>query len=201
MSLKKAISSFPGRLLFLQNDKNFILFSQQTCNCWLKSSNSYQPFVVTKRQYVHNAVPLCGVLSDPENKGQRQAGVNFDTIGSWNNRLEMPIQVEKSIEKGRLIPQIPLDKVGSASLVGRRKVNEDRFRIEEIDSDLLFFGIFDGHGGDLAVEFVDNHILDHIRFWLSKSSDLFEVLRNSFIDINNVLTRHIAHYRDDFNSK
>ena len=175
--------------------------SQHQWQCRLNGSYSYLPIVITRRQYVHKAERLCGVLSDPENKGERQKGVNFDTIGSWNNRMEMPIQLEKSIEKGRLIPQIPLDKIGSASLVGRRKVNEDRFRIEEINSDVLFFGIFDGHGGDLAVEFVDNHIRDHIRFWLAKSSDLSEVLRNSFIDINNVLTRHIAHYRDDLNCK
>ena len=201
MNLRKVITSFPGRSLLLQNDKTFIFLASHQCSCWLKSSKNYLPFVITKRQYVHNSVPLCGVLSDPENKGEAQKGVNFDTIGSWNNRLEMPIRLEKSIEKGRLIPQIPLDKVGTASLVGRRKVNEDRFRIEEINSDLLFFGIFDGHGGDLAVEFVDNHILDHIRFWLTRSSDLFKVLRNSFIDINNVLTRHIAHYKDEYNCK
>lgn len=47
-------------------------------------------------------------LSDPENKGKRQKGVNFDTIGSWNNRIDMSISLKKSIEKGRLIPEIPL---------------------------------------------------------------------------------------------
>jgi hypothetical protein len=36
-------------------------------------------------------------LSDPENKGGRQKGVNFDTLGSWNNRIDMSImKVEKS---------------------------------------------------------------------------------------------------------
>ena len=66
-------------------------------------------------------------ISDPENKGARQGGVNFDTIGSWNNRLEMPIMMAESIKKGKLIPEIPLDRVGVATLLGRRKVNEDRY--------------------------------------------------------------------------
>lgn len=65
-------------------------------------------------------------LSDPENKGGHQRGVNFDTIGSWNNRIVMPIMIEESIKSGKLIPEIPLDTVGTASLLGRRKVNEDR---------------------------------------------------------------------------
>jgi len=49
-----------------------------------------------------------GHLSDPENRGQRQRGVNFDTLGSWNNRIHLPVNIKKSIEKGKLIPDIPL---------------------------------------------------------------------------------------------
>lgn len=56
-------------------------------------------------------------LSDPENKGKRQSGVNFDTIGSWNNRIDMSISLKKSIEKGRLIPEIPLGNVHCFSTV------------------------------------------------------------------------------------
>lgn len=49
-------------------------------------------------------------LSDPENRGESQKGVNFDTLGSWNSRLEMSIDIKKSIQKGSLIPEIPLGK-------------------------------------------------------------------------------------------
>lgn len=162
----------------------------------MKGRCKYIPFVITSRQYVQSTERLNSnsYLSDPENKGKRQSGVNFDTLGSWNNRMEMPIQLEKSIEKGRLIPQIPFDRIGSASLIGRRKVNEDRFSVQELNPNLLYFGIFDGHGGPIAADFVNNHIVDHLKFWLAKSSSLFEVLQNSFTDINNVLTRHIVHY-------
>jgi protein phosphatase 1K len=73
---------------------------------------------------VHTSAPACKtVLSDPENKGQHQSGVNFDVLGSWNNRLSMDILMEESVKKGKLIPRIPLEEVGTASLIGRRKVS------------------------------------------------------------------------------
>jgi hypothetical protein len=50
-----------------------------------------------------------------------QKGVNFETLGSWNNRIDMPIMIEESIKTGKLIPEIPLDQVGKATLLGRRK--------------------------------------------------------------------------------
>lgn len=194
----KIVSRFPGGLKLLQNENNLLLFAcQDHFNKWLTGKCSYGPYIITSRHYVRRdseRLQSNSYLSDPENKGKRQTGVNFDTLGSWNNRMEMPIQLEKSIEKGRLIPQIPFDKIGSASLIGRRKINEDRFSVEELNPNLLYFGIFDGHGGPMAADFVNNHMVDHLRFWLTKSSNLFEVLRNSFIDINNVLTRHISHY-------
>ena len=202
MSLSKLLEKFPGRLKLLRKDRNLILCtSEDQFSELLSGKCSFFPFLITSRHYARKTERLMGnsYLSDPENKGKRQKGVNFDTLGSWNNRMEMPIQLEKSIEKGRLIPQIPFAKIGSASLVGRRKINEDRYAIKELNSDLVYFGIFDGHGGPLAVDFVNNHMEDHVRFWQSKSTDLLEVLRNSFIDVNNVLTRHIAHY--DINSK
>jgi protein phosphatase 1K len=76
-------------------------------------------------------------LSDPENKGRRQKGVNFETLGSWNNRMDMPIMIEESIKTGKLIPEIPLDQVGKATLLGHRKVNEDRYNISLIDRCLM----------------------------------------------------------------
>ena len=205
MSLSKLLTQFPGRLKLLSKGGNHGILSfyarKDNFDDWCHGKCRYLPILFTSRRNVHTSERLQGnsYLSDPENKGQSQTGVNFDTLGSWNNRMEMPIQLEKSIEKGKLIPQIPIDKIGRASLVGRRKINEDRYAIKELNSDILYFGMFDGHGGPLAVDFVNNHMEDHIKFWLTKSSDLFEVLRNSFIDINNVLTRHICHY--DINSK
>lgn len=52
--------------------------------------------------------------------------MNFDTLGSWNNRLTLPILYEQSIKTGKLIPRVPLDEIGLTSVIGRRKDNEDR---------------------------------------------------------------------------
>ncbi|XP_053399739.1 protein phosphatase 1K, mitochondrial-like [Mercenaria mercenaria] len=151
---------------------------------------------IVKKDWHSGRATKSSHLSDPENKGERQKGINFDTLGSWNSRIEMTIDIEKSIQKGSLIPEIPLDDVGTASLLGRRKVNEDRFSIEQISDDLLYFAIFDGHGGATAVDFVQAYIQHHISHWLSRTTDLSEVLRNSFIDVNNLLTRHLFFFND-----
>jgi len=129
-------------------------------------------------------------LSDPENKGQRQTGVNFDVLGSWNNRLELNVNVQQSIKRGSLIPQITLDNVGYASLCGRRKVNEDKLLISEVKPGLLMFGIFDGHGSDLASQYAQDHFQDHVAFWIERGERNLEVvLKNAFVDLNNMFTR------------
>lgn len=63
-----------------------------------------------------------GILSDPENKGERQQGVNFDTLGSWNNRINMPLAVEKSIKMGRIIPEIPLEQTHHITTVVQQQL-------------------------------------------------------------------------------
>lgn len=146
------------------------------------------------KQWLQPVRTLSSVLSDPENKGQQQRGVNFDTLGSWNNRLSLPILVEQSIKKGKLIPQIPLDKVGMASLIGRRKVNEDRMVVKELSSDLIYIGIFDGHGGPFAAEYAYENMENHIRFWLTQTSCLQKVLHKSFLEVHNILARHLYFY-------
>lgn len=131
-------------------------------------------------------------LSDPENKGSSQTGINFDTLGSWNNRLNFPISVEKSIQKGRLIPEVLIDEVGTASLLGRRKVNEDRVLINKLTDRVSIFAIFDGHGGSVAVDFIHSHIEQILLQGLEKTKSLSEVLQKSFILVNNLLARHIT---------
>lgn len=150
--------------------------------------------VVQKCRPLHTSSTLGSILSDPENKGQQQRGVNFDTLGSWNNRLSLPILVEQSIKKGKLIPKIPLEEVGTASFIGRRKANEDRMVVKELIENLLYIGIFDGHGSAFASEYVQEYMEHHLRFWLTQTKDLRTVLHKSFIDIHNVMTRHLAQY-------
>ena len=141
-------------------------------------------------------LPKCslssGGVADPENKGKPQRGVNFDTLGSWNNRMELALNLEQSIKTGKIIPDITVDKCASATLLGRRNANEDRVIVSELQKNLLLFGIFDGHGGDLAVNYVVEHIQPHIQHWLDKGEhDLKKILYNSFVEINNAFSRFL----------
>ncbi|KAH3843448.1 protein phosphatase 1K, mitochondrial-like [Dreissena polymorpha] len=135
---------------------------------------------------------LNGILTDPENKGDRQTGVNFDTIGSWNNRIEMPVSIKTSIEKGMLIPEIPIKDVGTKSLLGHRKENQDRFIVKKLTENILCFAIFDGHGGSAAVDFVHQNIEHHLLYWLNRTDKLSDVLHNTFADVNDLLSEHLA---------
>lgn len=52
-----------------------------------------------------------------------------------------------------LCSQISLSRVGSASILGLRKQNEDRLRISRIHDNVLYFAVFDGHGGPHAADY------------------------------------------------
>jgi len=137
---------------------------------------------------------MVSYLTDPANTGKRARGVNFDTLGSWNNRLDLAINMEESIRRGKLIPLISLDAVGIASLRGRRQENEDRTIICELAPSLLMFGIFDGHGGPDAADYVVEQLPVHIKYWLEcGETDFTVILRRAFIDVNNGYTRDIYH--------
>jgi hypothetical protein len=134
-------------------------------------------------------------LTDPGNTGKRTTGVNFDTLGSWNNRLHLPINMEESIRRGQLIPVISLNDIGIASLCGRRINNEDRTVTQVLAPNLLMFGIFDGHGGQEAVDYVVDHLPGHVAYWLENGeTDLTVILRRSFLDVNNGFTRLLYHH-------
>jgi len=157
-------------------------------------------FCLRPRLYVASRLAACSIqrravsyLSDPANTGKRARGVNFDTLGSWNNRMELAINVEESIRRGRLIPMISLADVGEASLDGRRQVNEDRTIAMEMAPNLLMFGIFDGHGGPEAVDYVVEHLSGHVKRLLDDDSDLTTALRQAFLDINDGFTKDIAY--------
>lgn len=150
----------------------------------VKSSRECQCRGVGRRSYT---TPL----TDPENKGAHSRGTNFDTLGAWDNRLDLPLQLEQSIKLGRPIPRIAFENIGYASVIGRREYQEDRVKIAEIGPDLLYCGVFDGHGGSIAADYISDFLEDHIAFWMKKEDDLRKVLRNSFIEVNNAFSRHL----------
>lgn len=124
----------------------------------------------------------------------RRSSTNFDTLGSWNYRMELDVDLEQSIKAGTIIPELRLDKIGVASLLGRRKDNEDRYYYGRLTEDIVMFAIYDGHGGALAAEYVKENMVKHIMVGLEKDDrDLMEVLRSSFLDVHNAFARFVYH--------
>ena len=155
-------------------------------------------FCFQPRLYVGPRIIACCVqhravsyLSDPANTGKRARGVNFDTLGSWNNRMELAINVEESIRRGRLIPMISLADVGKASLDGRRQVNEDRTIAAELAPNVLMFGIFDGHGGPEAVDYIVEHLPGHVKRLLDEDDNITIVLQQAYLDVNDGFTKDV----------
>lgn len=122
-------------------------------------------------------------------------GQNFDTLGAWNNKLSLSVDYEKSLRKGRLIPEVTLDNVGIASLLGRRNTNEDRTKVVELKPNLVMFGIFDGHGGAAAVEYVHQNFSEIIAEQFPEGTeDLDAGLRKAFQNMNATLIRHLCRH-------
>jgi len=107
--------------------------------------------------------------------------------------MELAINVEESIRRGRLIPEISLADVGEASLDGRRQVNEDRTIAVEMAPNLLMFGIFDGHGGPEAVEYVVEHLPGHVKRLLDDDdNDIAMALQQAYLDVNDGFAKDVA---------
>ncbi|CAD5113488.1 unnamed protein product [Dimorphilus gyrociliatus] len=148
-------------------------------------------FCVNKRCFCLKANRLCNRrLGDPENRGDFQPGVNFDTLGSWNNRLNLELHLEQSIKSGRPIPRIQFTDVGHATLLGRRKTNEDRMCISRLSNRVMMFAIFDGHSGSVAAQFAAMNLPGHIRFWLNRC-DMKRALKHAFLEFDNRLSWYL----------
>ncbi|XP_054711544.1 protein phosphatase 1K, mitochondrial-like [Uloborus diversus] len=123
---------------------------------------------------------------------KRNEQENFDTLGIWDNRIDLPLLLQASIKHGKPIPKISVENVGTASVIGRRTTNEDRYRLKELKPDLLYFAVFDGHGGSECADFCCEHMEDNILYWLSRGEkDLETILQYSFQEVNNAYARHI----------
>ncbi|NP_001085111.1 protein phosphatase 1K, mitochondrial isoform X1 [Xenopus laevis] len=120
----------------------------------------------------------------------------WDSFGIWDNRIDEPIQLPPSIKYGKLIPHINLSKVGCSTQLGKRKENEDRFKLARLTPDILYFAVYDGHGGASAAEFCDRFMEDYIKEFLVEEHDMEKVLVKAFLEINKAFARH-AHLSVD----
>ncbi|KAG7459026.1 hypothetical protein MATL_G00226860 [Megalops atlanticus] len=130
---------------------------------------------------------------DPDGSG---CPTMWDTFGIWDDRIEESILLPPSIKYGKPIPKVSLSKVGCASLIGRRKENEDRLRIFQMTDSILYFAVFDGHGGSQAADFCHKYMERYIKDLVAKEENLELVLTKAFLEIDKALASHV-HFSAD----
>ncbi|CAH2301369.1 phosphatase 1K, mitochondrial [Pelobates cultripes] len=130
---------------------------------------------------------------DPDGSGRP---ATWDSFGIWDNRIDEPIQLPTSIKYGKLIPQINLSRVGCSTQLGKRKENEDRFNFARLTEDVLYFAVYDGHGGAAAADFCDRFMEKYIKDFLTHEKDMEKVLTRAFLEIDKAFSRH-AHLSVD----
>ncbi|KAI1887413.1 hypothetical protein AGOR_G00190040 [Albula goreensis] len=156
---------------------------------------------LTARALKHKPrLPLCGPPSrfsssrfDPDGSGQP---TTWDAFGIWDDRIDEPIMLPPSIKYGTPIPKVSLARVGGASLLGRRKENEDRLQACQITDAVLYFAVFDGHGGPQAADFCHKHMKTFIKDLVAKEEDLELVLSKAFLEVDKALAKHLLSSSD-----
>ncbi|XP_070470432.1 protein phosphatase Mn(2+)-dependent 1K isoform X1 [Equus przewalskii] len=138
--------------------------------------------------------PRCSRF-DPDGSG---CPATWDNFGIWDNRIDEPILLPPSIKYGKPIPQISLANVGCASHIGKRKENEDRFGFARLTDEVLYFAVYDGHGGPAAADFCHTHMEKCIKDLLPKEKNLETVLTLAFLEIDKAFARHARLSADGF---
>ncbi|KAG9347084.1 hypothetical protein JZ751_006011 [Albula glossodonta] len=134
------------------------------------------------------AARLSNSRFDPDGSGRP---TTWDSFGIWDNRIDEPILLPPSIKYGTPIPKVSLSKVGCASLIGQRKENEDRFQASQMTDSIMYFAVFDGHGGPQAADFCDKYMAKYIKDFAAEEQDLEVVLTKAFLEIDKALARHL----------
>lgn len=123
-------------------------------------------------------------------------GLTWDSFGIWDDEIEEPILRPSGGGFEKVVPQPGLDRVGAASLLGPRKQNEDRLRVARIRDNLLYFAVFDGHGGPHAADYCYTFMEKFIRDALEDDNDLEAVLKKAFLDADEALHTHLSYFNN-----
>ena len=113
----------------------------------------------------------------------------FDTLGTWDTRLNVKIDEDATFKTGTVVPDIDISMIGSASVIGRRTYQEDRFCVKQLKPDIVYVAVFDGHGGSLCADYCQEHFHRHILHHLDREKDLQVVLDKTFHDVNKSFER------------
>ncbi|XP_031132676.1 protein phosphatase 1K, mitochondrial isoform X2 [Sander lucioperca] len=151
--------------------------------------DSHLQFTIFRRQlYSPSGKRHSNTRFDADSSGQP---TTWDSFGIWDNRIDEPILLPSSIRYGKPIPKVNLSRVGCASLIGQRKENEDRFQVSQLTDSLLYFAVFDGHGGPEAADFCEKYMEKFIKDLVAEESNLEVVLTKAFLEIDKALARHL----------
>jgi len=120
---------------------------------------------------------------EQQNKLRRKKE-EFDTLGTWDTRLDVKIDETASMKTGTVVPDIDATMVGSFTNQGRRTYQEDRFVIKQLRPDLLYCAVFDGHGGSKCADYCAEHFHTYIMHFLARESKIKKVLEKSFYEVN-----------------
>merc|ERR1711936_1061755 len=78
-----------------------------------------------------------------ESKKRARKSAEFDTLGTWDTRLNVKIDEDATLRTGHIVPSIEADMVGRATHLGRRNYQEDRYCVQQLRPDLLYLAVFD----------------------------------------------------------
>ena len=100
----------------------------------------------------------------------------FDDLGAWHDA-----------EPKSFLHSVSVDTVGKSTAIGYRQANEDSFKLVELQPDLHYYAVFDGHGGSVAVDFVSEHLHECILHFYSSDKNIESVLEDAFAKCNSDL--------------
>lgn len=94
---------------------------------WRKKGNSdsFLKAVLSSDSTTHDTTVRLQNDSN-ENESKQQSDSNFDTLGAWDNRIDLPIMMDESIKHGTPIPRVTAADVGCSTILGKRIYQEDR---------------------------------------------------------------------------
>nr|XP_057936837.1 protein phosphatase 1K, mitochondrial [Doryrhamphus excisus] len=154
----------------------------------LKQDSHLQSTIPFRQIYTPSGKRHSSTRFDADSSGRP---TTWDSFGIWDNRIDEPILLPPSIRYGKPIPKVSLSKVGCASLIGQRKDNEDRFQLSQITDSILYFAVFDGHGGLEAADFCDKYMENFIKDLVADEDNLELVLTKAFLEVDKALAKHL----------
>ena len=164
--LKSETVAYSFGKMFTVLRRSFVLLPRK----FPEQSVSTRTFTITEKVFDDQKLQL---WSDG---GKNIALSSSDNIGGWHT------------DHLSLIDSVDVNSVKYQSLKGKKKTNEDRVQIMEILPDVLFVGVFDGHGGSFVVDFVSQNIHLYIKRLLEQGKfSLTAALRKGFIDCDSSL--------------